>query len=81
MFALCSAAAGLFSCNSGWVDGSYVGVPQYGYIITTSEAACLGQATAAHPDATYLVWQGASCHIHGPSYVVVRARALWRNRL
>ena len=49
MFALCSAAAGLFSCVGGWMDGSYVGVPQYGYTFTTSEAACLAQRPIEPP--------------------------------
>ena len=58
MFAfLCSAATGLLGCELGWVDGSYVGVPEYPSLIAGSEAECFSLATTAYADATYLTWQ------------------------
>ena len=56
MFALCSAAAGLLGCDGGWQDGSYYGVPQYGFLpdkTSSEEALDCNKHLLPHPDSSY----------------------------
>ena len=63
------------SCDGGWVDGSFPGVPDLGWIMPPphTEDECLAAMTAAHPEVKYITFQGpgrtTGCGGHSGAYM------------